>query len=417
MIYVLFIISLLLAGFFMGIETSLITTNKLSVELKKKQGNRKGLVLGEYLQNGMAFVGNSFAGFTICMVAYSLLATQVFDPLLKWMGVASWDSYEVSGMLIEILLATFLLLFVVFVFRLFFRRRNETLLYFFHKPIDFLFSLINPIRVINMRVAQWLLKYIFNVKVENMENPYGRIDMDHYFHQTRSTEEESERPNMELIENTLSLSGMKIRNSLVPRKEIVAVELESPVKDLVATMIETKLSRVVVYQHNIDNIVGYVHQLDTFKRPSKISEILLSIPTVPETMTVTDLINKLTQEHKSIAWVVDEFGGTAGIITMEDLLEEIFGEIRDEYDTDEFVEQRLSENEFVFSGRLETDYLEETYFLDLDKEFSETLSGYIIRNNNEMPKEGEKLVIGNIQFEVLNKSDTRIELVKLKKLE
>ena len=400
----------------MGIETALLTTNRLSVELKKKQGRTKGLVISEFLQEGVAFAGNSFAGYVMAMVAYTMLATRVFDPLWNMMGLSSQDFTGVWRLLLEMLIASLLLLLTIFLFRVFFRRNNEGVLYFFHRPIQLFFALIDPIRQINTRVAQWILKYLFNVQVDNMENPYGRIDMEHYFQQTRNTEEEGDRPNMELIENTLSLSGVRIRNCLVPRKEIVGVEIDSPVQTLVDKMIETKLTRVVVYRGTIDNIVGYAHQLDTFKNPQRIEEILLTIPTVPETMTVTDLINLLTQEHKSIAWVVDEFGGTAGIITMEDLLEEIFGEIHDEYDTDEFVDQQIAENEYMFSGRLETDYLEEKYDLPFDKQMSETLSGYIIRKNNEMPTQGEKMVIGNYQFEIINMSSTRIELVKMKRL-
>jgi CBS domain containing-hemolysin-like protein len=172
-----------------------------------------------------------------------------------------------------------------------------------------------------------------------------------------------------------------------------------------------------VYDENIDNIQGYIHQLDLFKNPPGIDSVLLPIPTVPESMSATDLMNKFSKERKSIAWVVDEFGGTAGIVTMEDLLEEIFGDIRDEFDTEEFVEKQLSSNEFIFSGRLELDYITEKYKLYFpEDEDAETLSGYIIQNNEEIPKQKDSIIIGNYQFSILNMSDTRIETVKLKVL-
>jgi CBS domain containing-hemolysin-like protein len=174
------------------------------------------------------------------------------------------------------------------------------------------------------------------------------------------------------------------------------------------------LSKLVVYEGNIDNITGYVHQLDMFKNAETLQSILLPIPAVPESMSAADLINKFTRERKSIAWVVDEFGGTAGIITMEDVLEEIFGEIQDEYDSEEFVEKRISENEYIFSGRLELDYLSEKYNLEFPDEESETLSGYIINYHETIPQQKERIIIDDYEFDVLNVSDTRIEMVKLK---
>ena len=180
--------------------------------------------------------------------------------------------------------------------------------------------------------------------------------------------------------------------------------------------IETKLSKLVVYENNIDNILGYVHQLDLFKRPENIQSILLPIPAIPESMSVTGLISKFTRERKSIAWVVDEFGGTAGIVTMEDLLEEIFGEIHDEYDSEEFVEKRLAENEYIFSGRLELDYISEKYNLEFPDNESETLSGYIITGYETIPHQKERIIIDDYEFDILSVSDTRIEMVKLKVL-
>ncbi len=220
--------------------------------------------------------------------------------------------------------------------------------------------------------------------------------------------------NTELFENALSLPSVRVRQCLVPRTEIEAIELHTSIDDVLKLFVETKLSKLVVYEGNIDNIQGYVHQLDLFKRPTELRSILLPIPVVPETMSATDLINKFSKERKSIAWVVDEFGGTAGIITMEDILEEIFGEIRDEYDTEEFVEKQIAENEFIFSGRLELDYLNEKYSLDFPDSDSETLSGYIINQHETIPRAKERIIIDKYEFDIITVSDTRIEMVKLK---
>ena len=222
--------------------------------------------------------------------------------------------------------------------------------------------------------------------------------------------------NTELFENALSLPMVKIRQCLVPRTEIDGFDITTSIAAVKQKMIDTKLSKMVIYKNNIDNIVGYIHQLDLFKSPADIQTILLPIPAVPESMSATDLINKFTKERKSIAWVVDEFGGTAGIVTMEDVLEEIFGEIKDEYDVEEFVEKQLAEDEYIFSGRLEIDHLNEKFDLQISAENSETLSGLIIAQYQAIPRQKERIIIDRYEFEVLNVSDTRIETVKMRVL-
>jgi CBS domain containing-hemolysin-like protein len=216
----------------------------------------------------------------------------------------------------------------------------------------------------------------------------------------------------------LSISETKLRECLVPRKEIVSISQNSSIDELINTFVETRLSKLVVYDGDIDNIKGYIHQLDLFKNPTTLTDILLPIPTVPESMNVTALMDKFTKERKTIAWVIDEFGGTAGIVTMEDLLEEIFGEIQDEYDeVDELVNKQLASNEYLFSGRLELDFITEKYGLEFpEDENAETLSGFIIQNNESIPQQKDSIIIGSYQFDILNVSDTRIESVKMKVL-
>jgi len=212
------------------------------------------------------------------------------------------------------------------------------------------------------------------------------------------------------------LPTVKVRQCLVPRTEIEAFDITTSIDEVKKHFIETKLSKIVVYKDNIDNILGYIHQLDLFKKPASIQSILLPIPAVPESMSATDLISKFSREGKSVAWVVDEFGGTSGIVTMEDVLEEIFGEIKDEYDTEEFVEKQIAENEFVLSGRLELDYLKEKYDFEFPENESETLSGYIISEHETIPRLKERIIIDRYEFDILNVSDTRIEMVKMKVL-
>jgi len=269
-----------------------------------------------------------------------------------------------------------------------------------------------------VNIAEWILKYLFNVKLHDKKEVFTKIDLEHFVQQSKSNDtEDNIELNNELFENVLSLSEIKVRSCLVPRREVEAVSVNSTPEEVKQKFIETKLSKLVVYDGNIDTIQGYIHQLDMFKNPSTLREILLPIPMIPESMSATDLINKFSKERKSIAWVIDEFGGTSGIVTMEDVLEEIFGEIKDEYDTaDEFVEKQIAENEYVFSGRLELDYLNEKYELDFPESESETLSGYIINQYETIPHLKERIFIDNYEFDILNVSDTRIEMVKLKVL-
>jgi CBS domain containing-hemolysin-like protein len=265
-----------------------------------------------------------------------------------------------------------------------------------------------------INLAEWILKYVFNVRVDKLKDPFKRSDLKNLFQQ--DIDEEKQERNTQLLENAQELPKVKIRQCLVPRKEIIGINANSSIQEVKARFIETKLSKLLVFENNIDHIIGYVHQLDLFKKPANLNDILLPIPAVPESMSAADLITKFSKERKSIAWVVDEFGGTAGIITMEDVLEELFGEIQDEYDTEEFVEKQISENEYILSGRLELDYLEEKYGFKFPQNESETLSGYIINYHETIPRQKERIFIEDYEFDVISVSDTRIEMVKMKKL-
>jgi CBS domain containing-hemolysin-like protein len=263
-------------------------------------------------------------------------------------------------------------------------------------------------------LSEWILKYVFNIRLDKNKEAINRSDLKHLFQQT-ATDERQER-NTQLMENAQELPKVKIRQCLVPRKEIIGVESRATIEEVKKKFVETHLSKLVVFENNIDNIKGYIHQLDLFKKPASIQSVLLPIPAIPESMSATDLITKFSKERKSIAWVVDEFGGTAGIITMEDVLEELFGEIQDEYDTQEFVEKQLAGNEYIFSGRLEIDYLEEKYGFDFGEDESETLSGFIINYHETIPRQKERIIIDDYEFDIIHVTDTRIEMVKMKKL-
>jgi len=416
--------SLLFIGFFAGIEIAFVSANKLSIQLNRKQGTRSGLIWGKFSDNPARFIGTTLVGINIVFVVYGLLIGDMLSPVWNWISGKLPASFSVSlnyiKLFVETVLSTFIVLFVEFIAKAFFRARNNNILASDSVSyiVQFFYGLFSSIATFFVNIAEWILKYIFNVKLNNKKEMFSKVDLEHFIQQSKSNEEEDNGEiNTELFENALSLSEIKIRECLIPRREIEGVDSGISIEAVKQKFIQTQLSKLVVYDGNIDSILGYIHQLDLFKNPSSVKEVLLPIPTVPESMTATDLMNKFSKERKSIAWVIDEFGGTAGIVTMEDLLEEIFGDIRDEYDTEEFVEKQLANNEFIFSGRLELDYITEKYKLVFpgDKE-TETLSGYIIQNNEEIPALKDRIIIGNYEIDILNVSDTRIEMVKLKVL-
>ena len=412
-IIIWFILTILLMGFFAGIEMAFYSANKMSIELKKKQGLSSGQILDQFIDHPVYFLGTTLIGFNVFLVFFGLQISKVMEPF--WIRL-ELESYSLR-ILIEILLSTMLvLIFAEFLPRAIFRARANVLLSRMAQLIDIFYQMFYPIAAACIALAKWLLKYVFNVKVDEKKEVFGRTDLEHLFRQAKEAEEEKQPFNTELFANALELPRIRIRQSLVPRKEIVGIDIKESIEVLRKIFIDTKLSRILVYEGNIDHIIGYVHQLDMFKRPTSIQSVLLPIPAVPESMSATDLINKFTRERKSIAWVVDEFGGTAGIITMEDVLEEIFGEIQDEYDVEEFVEKQIAENEYIFSGRLELDYINEKYGFTFPKEETETLSGFIINYHETIPKQKERIIIADYEFDIMNVSDTRIEMVKIKKL-
>ncbi|MCK9402133.1 MAG: hemolysin family protein [Chitinophagaceae bacterium] len=404
--------TLVIIGFFAGYEIAFVSANRLSIELKKKQGRKSGIILSSFMEHPARFIGTCLIGLNIFLVLYGLLFHQLLKETL-------WNPLHFQNEYLKLGFDTFLSSVVVLIIgeflpRAIFRARNDSLLSFFAPIAQFFHNLFLPLTKFFVSISQWILTYLFNVRVNNRNDAFTKVDLEHFFQQTKEQDEESQELNTELFENALSLPMVKIRQCLVPRTEIEGLDINTPIEEAKQRFITTQLSKLVVYDDNIDSILGYIHQIDLFKKPDTIKAVLHPIMAVPESMSATDLIAKFTKDRKSIAWVVDEFGGTAGIVTMEDVLEEIFGEIQDEYDVEEFVEKQLSEDEYMLSGRMELDYLNEKYEMDFPASESETLSGYIITEHQTIPKLKETIIIGNYRFDILNVTDTRIEMVKMK---
>jgi putative hemolysin len=408
-----FFVTILMMGFFAGIEMGFYSANRFGIELKKKQGRQSAVLLSRFIENPKLFLSTTLIGFTLFLVSFVLLFSEVTTPLWNLIGLQN----ELARLLVNILIATFVvLIFAEFIPRAIFRAHSNIILTRMVWVINFFYQLLQPIGKLFIGLSDWVLKYIFNIRVRESKEIFPTGTLDTLFQQGSDGETEPQKLDTVLFDNALNFHNTKVRQCLVPRKEIIGVEIKCTIEQTKEKFIDTKLSKLIVYENNIDHIAGYVHQLDMFKNPESLQSILLPIPAVPESMSATDLISRFTKERKSIAWVVDEFGGTAGIVTMEDVLEEIFGEIHDEYDSEEFVEKRLSENEYIFSGRLELDHLCTKYELEFPNNESETLSGYIINHYETIPQQKERIIIDDYEFDILSVSDTRIEMVKLKVL-
>jgi CBS domain containing-hemolysin-like protein len=359
-------------------------------------------------------------GFNVSLVIFGLLVGETLFPLWNFIikkTVIPEAWVDIFRLLFETFISTlFILFFGELLPKSLFRARSDGLLSFFASTINFFYNVLDPVVRFFTALSEWILKYIFNVRIEQQKELFANAQLEHRYRERGDEEEPEQELNTGLFEAALSLPHVRVRECLVPRKEIEGIDINNPIETARKKFTDTKLSKLVVYEGNIDHVHGYIHQLDLFKNPSSIRSILLPIPAVPQSMSATDLINKFSRERKSIAWVVDEFGGTAGIVTMEDLLEEIFGDIKDEYDTEEFEEKKISSEEFIFSGRLELDYLNEKYDLDFPENESETLSGFIINRHETIPRLKEHIIIDDYEFEILTVSDTRIEMVRMKVL-
>ena len=401
--------SVILIGFFSGYEIGFVSANRLSLELKKKQGSRSGKIIAGFLEAPTQFIGTCLIGLNISLVVFGIL----FEELLHTHIWSRFGLGEGAILVGNTIVSTFVILFIgELVPKAMFKARAASLINTFAPLAQFFHILFKPLTVLLVNTAQWVLSNLFQVKMVYKKEAFTKVDLAHFIQQT-NTHQEQQELNTDLFENALSLPDIKVRKCLVPRTEIVGVEIQTPLEEVKALFIETKLSKLIVYNDTLDNIVGYIHQLDLFKKPKDIKAIIHPILLVTESMNAADLINLFSKKRKSIAWVVDEFGGTAGIVTMEDVLEEIFGEINDEYDEQEFLEKKLSANEYLFSGRLELDYLYEKYGIDFAVDSAETLSGYLIHKHEAIPKVREVIHLSHFDAEILMVSDTRIEKVKL----
>lgn len=407
------IVFLLLSALFSGTEIAFVSANKLRIELKKKKHARRGIILTNFYEHPSDFLGTLLVGNNIVLVVFTYLMTKAISPFFEQM---------LQGELLLLLVNTVLITIVVLIFGEFlpktlFRLFADDILYFVAYPIKFFQIILRAPAWVMTKLAEALLKIFIRTSIEPDEQAFSRVDLEHFVNASPVNEEQPDIIDRELFGKALSLRDVRVRDCMIPRPEIEYIDITASVQELEDLFRETRHSRLIVVQDDIDNVLGYVHHQQLLRQPKSIKSILMDIQFVPEVMHVTNLLNRMIQNHTSLVCVVDEFGGLSGIITLEDILEELFGEIEDEHDEEDKLEIQLSENEYIFSGRFEIDYLNEKYSgLELPEGDYQTLSGYLVMTTENIPEQGAEILLGDCKFILESVSETKIETVRVIKL-
>jgi putative hemolysin len=410
------VVTLILSAFFSGMEIAFITSNKLKVELDKGKGLITAKIMSAFYRDPSRLLGTLLLGNNIALVIYGIAMANVLEPLL----LSSLPAHFHTGwivLLLQTLAATLIILFLAeFLPKVLFRIHANAIISFFAIPLWLVYYFLYPIVYLFTGTSQLLLQRIMRIKFTRQEPVFTIVDLDQYIQELAKNEEQLEdvQQEIQMFQNMIDFRKVKLRETMVPRNEMIAISDSEPVADLKNIFINQGLSRIPVYSETIDNIIGYVHSFDMFKNPENIKSIIKPILYIPEAMPANVALTKFIREKKNIAVVVDEFGGTSGMVTMEDIIEEIFGEIEDEFDAEEMVEKTVRPGEYIFSARHEIDYLNDKYKLALpESDDYETLAGLIIHTHESIPSKGESIFIEPFRFDILEATDARIELVRL----
>lgn len=405
------LISVLLSAFFSGMEIAFVTSNKLRFQVEKSKKKFSTSILSVFYDNPKQFIATMLVGNNIALVIYGILMAQIIEPF-----IFKFIQNDFAVVLGQTLISTLIILITAeFLPKALFRLNPSFFLNIFALPLLICYVLLYPISSFSASFSRLFLKLIGHQLPEgDNETAFGRIDLYHILEENKEHQNTPLETDVKLFQNALDFSKVKLRECIVPRTEIKGIEIEDSHEKLKQLFIESGHSKIIVYKETIDNIIGYIHLSDIFKNPQTLKSRIRKIPFVPETMVASKLMALFTQEKKSIAVVVDEFGGTSGIVTLEDIMEEIFGEIEDEHDSKEYRINQIDENHFELSARLEIDYVNEKLNLNLpESEDYETIAGLILYHNEHMPIVNDEISIENFTFKILKSTATRIELVHL----
>jgi putative hemolysin len=416
----LFWIFLLLAMFasalFSGIEIAFVSANRLKIELDKNKGEFTAKLLSNFLKQPAKFIGAMLLGNNIALVIYSIVMAKFLEPIV----IGYIADNELVVLLIQTIISTMVVLFFAeFLPKTLFRINPNKVLTIAAVPLTIIYYILLPFTYFTVGISNLILK-LFKVDTSESDLAFSKIDLEDFVANIYESQEDGEDVDSEIqiFKNALGFADVKVRECMVPRAEITALEIENSIEELQLKFIETGLSKILIYRDSIDNIIGYTHSKELFKQPESIKAILLPVSIVPEVMSANEMLKKSLKERRSVAVVVDEFGGTSGILTIEDIIEEIFGEIEDEHDKEELLEIKVADDVYQFSARIEIDYLNEKYKFDLPgSEEYETLGGFIISIHESIPEKGEIIASENAVFTVDKVSDNKIEIITLERID
>ena len=412
MILLIIIIATLLASaFFSGMEIAFVSANRVKIEIDKNNGTISGRILAYFVKNESNFISTMLLGNNVALVLYGIYMAELLEPF-----IASAYSNQAFIMVTQTIISTIIVLVTAeFLPKALFRINPNRSLSLFSIPLFLIYWLLIALSFFTTLISKLFLR-IFGVRIENTEQAFTKLDLDDYVKDIHERmEDEDEMKNEILIlNNAKDFSSVKARDCMIPRTEMIAVDIEIPIDELSQKFIETGLSKILVFRDSIDNIIGYVHSYELFKQPESIKQILLPISIVPEAIFVKKLLEEFSRQKRSIAVVVDEFGGTSGLITVEDIIEEIFGEIEDEHDSEEIMDKKLDESTYLFSARIEVSSINKKYKLDLEeKDEYETLGGFVFSVLEEIPEKGDEFSYKNYTFSIEKVSSNKVEIVKI----
>jgi len=410
------VVCLILSAFFSGMEIAFVSSNRIYLEIEKLQGSFTSKVLKSITQNPSHFIACMLLGNSIALVIYGIFAgdriLQLFFPETILSGEAS-----LFVVFYQTLISTAVILITAeFLPKVFFQLYANLAIKIFAIPVAFFYYVFYPITFLVIQFTDIILKRFFKTDSDQVQLSFSKIELGNYIEEQleSSFDKENLDSEIQIFQNALDFSEVKTKEAMVPRAEVVAVDQDTPIEEIRTLFISTGFSKIPVFKETIDQILGYVHVFDMMKNPKTLKNILLPLAYVPESMLINDVLKLLTRQHKSISVVIDEYGGISGIVTVEDIVEELFGEIEDEYDVVDHVEKQLDENTFDFSARLEVDYLNQKYSLSLpESEFYETLGGLVAYNLGQIPNQDEKVEVPPYILKIKKVSATKIEQIIL----
>ena len=413
------ILCLILSAFFSGMEIAFVSSNKIYLEIEKKQDDFISKILTKLTQKPSKFIATMLVGNNIAMVVYGFF---MGDLLMHWFVTLGFNFTDFSNLLLQTTISTLIVLMTSeFLPKVFFQIYANSFIKFFALPAYFFYKLFYYISSFLIWISDYVLRKFFKTEGDQINLSFSKVELGNYISEQMNAVQDHETVDSEIqiFQNALEFSGVKAREIMTPRTELVAVDLYSSIVDLRELFIETGYSKILVYTNTLDDIVGYVHSFELFKKPRSIKSIMIPVEFVPETIFIKDTMNLLTKKRKSIAVILDEYGGTSGIVTIEDIVEELFGEIEDEHDLDgALIETKVGESTYLFSTRLDVEYLNETYKFEIPENDSyETLGGFIVDFTKEIPQKETQITIGNFQFVIEEATNKKIELVKMTVLE